>query len=70
MQTLLNKKFRKKLMTLSTLILLGACASPINSSCGWLKPVQPDPGFKTRWTRAEKLQVDALDKNIDKNCHN
>ena len=70
MRTSPNKKFLKKLTLISTLILLGACASPINSSCGWLKPVQPDAGFQTRWTRAEKEQVDSLDKNIDKNCHN
>lgn len=64
------KKLILKVTAISMLTFLSACAAPINDSCGWLKPIQPDEGFQTRWTRAEKVQVDALDKNIDKNCRN
>lgn len=61
-------KWRMPAMLSLMLISLSACATPVPEACAWLRQVSPDPGFQTRWTRAEKEQIDALDRNIEQQC--
>jgi hypothetical protein len=55
-------------MALLMLLSLGECVTTTPDACGWLKEITPSPGFQTRWTRDEKVQVEALDEKIDTNC--
>lgn len=54
------------------MLALSACASNFatttTDACVWLKPVIPDKGFETRWTRGEKQQVLVLDQDVQKFC--
>lgn len=50
---------------------IGACATagpPVPDFCAWAKPIIPDPGFETRWTRGEKEAVLTLDLNVRTKC--
>lgn len=62
------KKSIARALLLCSLISISGCATPIPDACAWLTDISPNPGYKTRWTPDEQRQVDALDKNIDKNC--
>lgn len=52
----------KALMLAGVALALSACATspvPLGLPCT-VGPIRPDPGTDTRWTRAEKEQVVAL----------
>jgi hypothetical protein len=81
MQTLKNHTMKRlkqiglarKLASFPILILmlglLQGCAEKVTSdACSWLRQIHPDAGFETRWTRAEKEQVETLDEAIEKKC--
>lgn len=58
-------------LILPLMLILNACAaapSPVADACSWASLIIPDAGFETRWTTAEKRQVDAYDKIVQKEC--
>lgn len=66
------KQIRRLTLKASLLLSLGlisACATPIPNACAWLTDITPDAGYKARWTENEKRTIEALDENIDNNCH-
>jgi hypothetical protein len=53
-----------------TISSLSACeTTSTNNDICLINDVQPDPGFQTRWTHNEKVQVEQLDELLDKECH-
>lgn len=70
MRNVLKGKWLQRVMLSLTLILLSACEPfmfTTDSICS-VPIIKPDAGFQDRWTKREKIQIEAYDELHDSRC--